>query len=149
MRTKAKLILSPDLSYIMPLAVRLWGRWTGKGPEFVEGSYKLKFGQGLNLIGLLYLAFACITFNFPSVHPITASNMNYTCAAVGGSVLIATVTWFTTGSKGFSGPQAGNWEQQARIHGQHPAGSITDSYDADMTEQKGSEVVVDRSKPKE
>jgi choline transport protein len=125
----------------MPLAVRLWGRWTGKGPVFVEGSYNLKFGLGLNIIGLLYLAFACITFNFPSVHPITASNMNYTCAAVAVSVLIATVTWFTTGSKGFSGPQAGTWTQQAIIHGQHLTRSMTDSSDAHVIDQKGSEVV--------
>ena len=33
--------------------------------------------------------------------------MNYTCAAVGVSVLIATVTWFTTGRKNFTGPQTG------------------------------------------
>jgi choline transport protein len=125
----------------MPLAVRLWGRWTGKGPVFDEGSYNLKFGLGLNIIGLLYLAFACITFNFPSVHPITASNMNYTCAAVAVSVLIATVTWFTTGSKGFSGPQAGTWTQQAIIHGQHLTTSMTDSSDVHVIDQKGSEVV--------
>ncbi len=90
----------------MPLAVRLWGRWTGRGPEFTKGSYHLRFGMHLNIIGLLYLAFACITFNLPSVHPVTPSNMNYTCAAVGASVAIALVTWFTTGRKSFSGPDA-------------------------------------------
>jgi amino acid transporter len=45
-----------DVSYIMPLAVRIWGRWSGKGTEFIEGPYNLKFGVWLNIIGLLYLA---------------------------------------------------------------------------------------------
>lgn len=127
----------------MPLVVRLWGRWTGNGPEFIEGSYTLKFGLWLNIIGLLYLAFACITFNFPSVHPITASNMNYTCAAVGVSVLIAAVTWFTTGSKGFSGPQAGTWTQHTTIHGQNSPNSTTDSDHANMMELKDNAEVSD------
>ena len=91
----------------MPLAVRLWGRLTGKGPEFGKGSYTLRFGMIFNIIGLLYLSFACITFNFPSTHPITSSNMNYTCAAVSLSALIALVTWLTTGRKHYTGPQTG------------------------------------------
>jgi choline transport protein len=129
----------------MPLVVRLWGRWTGKGPEFIEGSYNLRFGLLLNIIGLLYLAFACITFNFPSVHPITASNMNYTCAAVGVSVLIAAVTWFTTGSKGFSGPQAGTWTQHTTIDGQPSPISMADSFNAHPMEQKSSAEVTNKN----
>ncbi|EHK97915.1 putative Uncharacterized amino-acid permease PB24D3.02c [Glarea lozoyensis 74030] len=58
------------LSYILPLAVRLWGRLTGKGPDFVE------------------------------------------------------VTWFTTGKKNFSGPQAGTMFQEV-IHGQTTRGSVS------------------------
>ena len=111
----------------MPLAVRLWGRWTGKGPEFVKGSYHLKFGMYLNIIGLLYLAFACITFNFPSVHPINASNMNYTSAAVGACALIAALTWFLGGNKKFSGPQAGTF-----YHGGILTVAPTDSVDGSV-----------------
>lgn len=103
-----------DLSYIMPLAVRLWGRWTGKGPEFTKGSYTLsRTGVYLNIIGLLYLAFACITFNFPSSYPINGTNMNYTCAAVGGIIIIAATTWFAKGRTAFTGPQIGsNFEME-------------------------------------
>lgn len=124
----------------MPLAVRIWGRWTGKGPEFVAGSYKLKFGFVLNVIGLLYLAFACITFNFPSVHPVNASNMNYTCAAVGASALIAGVTWFTTGKKGFSGPEVGSTFQEV-IHAQHAPSSANDSIDLNVKDRTGDTVI--------
>ncbi len=59
------------LSYMLPIIVRLWGRWTGKGPEFIKGAYSLGPSGGwlLNVVGLLYLVFACITYNFPSVTP--------------------------------------------------------------------------------
>lgn len=59
----------------------------------------------LNAIGLTYLLFACITFNFPSVYPVTSENMNYTSAAVGVIMFVATLTWFTTAKKQFSGPE--------------------------------------------
>ena len=131
------------LSYILPLAVRLWGRLTGKGPEFIEGSYKLRFGLILNVIGILYLAFACITFNFPSVHPITASNMNYTCAAVAVSVLIAAVTWFTTGKKRFSGPQAGANFMET-IHAQLGPESVGDGSDSTNKDQKVPDAAFER-----
>jgi len=58
----------------------------------------------LNFTGLLYLLFACITFNFPSVYPVTRENMNYTSAAVGVIMFIAAVTWFTAARKIHSEP---------------------------------------------
>ena len=61
----------------------------------------------LNIIGLVYLLFTTITFNFPGLNPVTSENMNYTSAAVGGIMLIAVVTWFTTGHKQFRGPESG------------------------------------------
>jgi choline transport protein len=59
----------------------------------------------VNLIGLSYLVFACITFNFPQVYPVTSENMNYTSAAIGVIMFIALVTWFTSARKHFSGPE--------------------------------------------
>ena len=57
-------------------------------------------------MGLVFLLFASITFNFPTTHPITQHSMNYTSAAIGVIGLISTVTWFTTGRKHFTGPGA-------------------------------------------
>jgi choline transport protein len=72
----------------------------------LEGPYGLgKYGLALNIIGFLYLIFAVITFNFPTLNPVTAENMNYDSAAVGAIMLIALVTWLTTGRKRFTGPQ--------------------------------------------
>ncbi|KIW98313.1 uncharacterized protein Z519_01897 [Cladophialophora bantiana CBS 173.52] len=94
------------LSYIMPLLVRIWGRLEGR--EGIDSAYSLgRFGMFFNVIGILYLAFAAIVFNFPSVSPVNADNMNYTSAAVGVCGLIAAVTWMTTGRTRFTGPQRG------------------------------------------
>jgi len=61
----------------------------------------------LNAIGLVFLVFAIITFNFPSVYPVNSQNMNYTSAAIGLTMLLALVTWLWTGRKNFTGPNMG------------------------------------------
>lgn len=94
------------LSYIMPLFVRIWGRLQGR--QDIDSAYSLgRWGMLFNIVGSLYLAFCIIVFNFPSVNPVNSSTMNYTSAAVGVSALIAIITWLTTGSKNFTGPQRG------------------------------------------
>ncbi|OQV03042.1 hypothetical protein CLAIMM_08142 [Cladophialophora immunda] len=94
------------LSYIMPLLVRIWGRLQGR--EGIDSAYSLgRFGMFFNIIGILYLTFAAVVFNFPSVSPVNAENMNYTSAAVGVCGLIAAITWATTGRTHFTGPQRG------------------------------------------
>ena len=65
----------------------------------------------LNVIGLLFLVFTSITFNFPTLNPVDEEDVNYTSAAIGliGLIsIISIVTWFTTGRKSFRGPQIGN-----------------------------------------
>lgn len=90
----------------MPLIVRIWGRFEGR--EDIDSAYSLgRFGMLFNVVGLLYLSFCIVVFNFPSVSPINSSNMNYTSAAVGVSALIAIITWLTTGQRNFTGPQRG------------------------------------------
>lgn len=64
-----------------------------------------------NSIGLAYLTFACITFNFPSVYPVTSENMNYTSAAIGVIMFIATLTWFISARQKFSGPEVHGIEE--------------------------------------
>lgn len=94
------------LSYIMPLLVRIWGRLEGRNA--IDSAYSLgRFGMLFNVIGILYLAFAAIVFNFPSASPVNGTTMNYTSAAVGVCGLIATVTWMTTGRTHFTGPRRG------------------------------------------
>ncbi|OJJ42864.1 hypothetical protein ASPZODRAFT_104610 [Penicilliopsis zonata CBS 506.65] len=93
------------LSYAMALLSRLLGYFTGHATH-MTGPYALpqSLSLTLNFIGLLFLLFASITFNFPSDYPVTSTGMNYTSAAVGVILLIALVTWLTTGRKHFTGP---------------------------------------------
>lgn len=94
------------LSYAMPLLTRLISYFAGTHRQ-LTGPWAMKplVSVFVNAIGLTYLLFACITFNFPSVYPVTSQNMNYTSAAVGAIMFIAALTWFTTASKRFSGPE--------------------------------------------
>jgi choline transport protein len=95
------------VSYAIPLFARLLSRFTGHA-KVLPGSYSLgKFGIWINLVGFLFLAFATITFNFPSVAPVTKDNMNYTSAAVGVIGLVSLLTWILDGRKNFTGPETG------------------------------------------
>jgi choline transport protein len=96
------------VSYALPLLARLLSLLTSEPVRSIGGEYHLgKWSVPLNAIGLVYLLFTVITFNFPGLSPVTADNMNYTSAAVGVIMFIALITWFTTGRKHFRGPQSG------------------------------------------
>ncbi|KAA8647774.1 hypothetical protein EYZ11_000187 [Aspergillus tanneri] len=102
------------LSYAIALSSRLLGYITGhkttmKGPFALPQSISLT----LNVLGLLFLLFAAITFNFPTTYPVSHDSMNYTSAAIGVVALIALVTWVTTGRRRFTGPAA-----MSVLHGQ-------------------------------
>jgi len=81
------------LSYAMPLLVRLISYFSGSHRQ-LTGPWAMKpmVSVAVNFVGLTYLLFECITFNFPSVYPINSENMNYTSEAVGAFKLIAAIT---------------------------------------------------------
>ncbi|KAJ5132384.1 hypothetical protein N7448_006542 [Penicillium atrosanguineum] len=95
------------LSYAMALAARLIGYYTGHVTK-LTGPYAFStpVSIGLNIVGLTFLLFASITFNFPSTAPVNHESMNYTSAAIGVIALISLITWVTTGRKRFTGPGA-------------------------------------------
>ncbi|KAF7901507.1 hypothetical protein EAF00_003728 [Botryotinia globosa] len=94
------------LSYAMPLLVRIISHINGSHRQ-LAGPWAMRPAVSLlvNGVGLAYLLFACITFNFPSVYPVTSENMNYTSAAIGVIMMVAAGTWGTTARKRFSGPE--------------------------------------------
>jgi choline transport protein len=94
------------LSYAMPLLVRIISFFSGSHRQ-LTGPWAMRpvVSLVINTIGLVYLLFACITFNFPSVSPVTKANMNYTSAAIGVIMCIAAATWALTARKNFSGPE--------------------------------------------
>lgn len=96
-----------DVSYALVLFSRVIGFFSGHVVE-LNGpfSFPTPISITLNIVGLVFLLFASITFNFPTTYPITQHSMNYTSAAIGVIGLISIVTWFTTGRKHFTGPGA-------------------------------------------
>ena len=93
------------LSYAMPLLARILAWFTGDTKN-LPGPYNLgRYGVVMNGIGLIFLVFTSITFNFPTLAPVDSDNMNYTSAAIGIIGLISIVTWLISGRKAFTGPQ--------------------------------------------
>ena len=89
----------------MPLFTRILAYFTGH-MKVIPGPYTLgRYSVWLNALGLLFLLFTSITFNFPTINPVDQENMNYTSAAIGVIGLISVITWITTGRKNFTGPQ--------------------------------------------
>ncbi|KAF2085481.1 GABA permease [Saccharata proteae CBS 121410] len=95
-------------SYAMPLGTSIYAKLSGTKKQDFGASFSLgRYGLWLNIIGFVYLMFAVITFNFPTVKPVTKDDMNYTSAAMGVIMVIAVVTWLTSGREHFTGPQTG------------------------------------------
>ncbi|KAG2415000.1 hypothetical protein HFD88_006190 [Aspergillus terreus] len=94
------------VSYALPLLSRLLGYVSGHLSGSFDSPYSLPMpvSLALNVVGLVFLLFASITFNFPSDYPVTQESMNYTSAAIGVIGFLSAVTWFTTGRKRFTGP---------------------------------------------
>ncbi len=97
------------LSYAMPLLVRLVSYFNGTHTQ-LTGPWAMRplISVAVNFTGLIFLLFASISFNFPSISPVNSENMNYTSAAIGVIMFIALVTWFASALRNFSGPEAGN-----------------------------------------
>ena len=93
------------LSYAMPLLARILSWFMGDA-KVLPGPYTLgRYGIIMNVIGLVFLVFTSITFNFPTLAPVDSGNMNYTSAAIGIIGLVSLVTWLISGRKAFTGPQ--------------------------------------------
>lgn len=125
----------------MPLLVRIIAHFTGHA-KTLPGPYTLgKYSLPLNFIGLTFLIFTSITFNFPTLNPVTKDNMNYTSAAIGVVGLVSVVTWVTTGRKNFTGPLIGG-ENTRVVDAQAEEGSGTgsDGGGAGMVEKLKAEI---------
>jgi hypothetical protein len=116
----------------MALFSRLVGYFTGHAVK-LDGPYAFStpVSIGLNIMGLLFLLFASITFNFPSTSPVDHQSMNYTSAAIGVIGLISTITWITTGRKNFTGPGAVSF-----LSGHNAAQNAAPSQDVKGTTEK-------------
>ncbi|RJE23189.1 choline transport protein [Aspergillus sclerotialis] len=86
-----------NIAYLIPILTNvLVGRRTMHRGPFYIGNLA---GMSVNIITVAWLVFAIVFFSFPYEMPVKASNMNYTCACVGGFLVIEIVWWAVAGSK--------------------------------------------------
>ncbi|GIK07391.1 hypothetical protein Aspvir_003054 [Aspergillus viridinutans] len=119
-----------NLAYLVPILTNvLVGRRTmHRGPFYMSHVT----GMAVNIITVAWLVFAIVFFSFPYYMPVTgefdlvenktvapgtltswtASNMNYTCACVGGFLLIELLWWFVAGKKYSKNMQKAREEEQ-------------------------------------
>jgi amino acid transporter len=74
------------------------------GLDGLHGPFRLgKFSWITNVLSLAFIVLMSIFFIIPTVHPISALNMNYAVVAIGGLVVLVTVQWFVSGRKHYHG----------------------------------------------
>ncbi|KAJ9314202.1 hypothetical protein DTO271D3_5431 [Paecilomyces variotii] len=86
-----------NIAYLVPILTNLLQRRKRmhRGPFFM-GNLP---GMFANSVTVAWLIFAIVFFSFPYYMPVTASNMNYTCACVGGFMIIELFWWLVAGKR--------------------------------------------------
>lgn len=91
------------ISYILPILFILIRRI--RGPTIDYGPFKLgKWGIPINLFSLIYLLFVIIWMPFPTILPVTWSNMNFAGPIVLVIIVGAIADWTISGHKRFRLP---------------------------------------------
>ncbi|KIX98633.1 uncharacterized protein Z520_05934 [Fonsecaea multimorphosa CBS 102226] len=71
-----------------------------------------RWGDAIFWLASLWSVFIAAMLSMPLYLPVTPTTMNWTCAVVGGVVVIATIYWFAVFSKDKMAQQAGHEDQQ-------------------------------------
>ncbi|MFG1604321.1 amino acid permease [Actinoplanes sp. NPDC049265] len=100
------------IAYVGPVFLRRM-----LGNEFQVGPWNLgKWSAPVGWIAIVWVVIICVLFILPTAAPITASNFNYTIIAVAAVVAFATIWWFASARKWFTGPKQNLIEKAA--HGE-------------------------------
>jgi amino acid permease (GABA permease) len=87
------------------------------GAEFQVGPWNLgKWSAPIGWIAIVWVGVICVLFILPVAGPITLSNFNYTIFAVVVVLAFATIWWFVSARKWFTGPKQNVIEKAA--HGE-------------------------------
>ena len=92
------------LSYVVPIIFLVIKKV--KGDEIPYGPWRMPPWMGLpvNLFSIAYALYVMVFLPFPSILPVTATNMNYAGPVMGAVLLIALADWCFTGRKRWQGP---------------------------------------------
>jgi amino acid permease (GABA permease) len=99
------------IAYVAPVFLRR------RNPDFVPGPWNLgKWSPLVGWVAIVWVIIICILFILPTASPITATTFNFTIVAVAIVVGAATIWWFASARKWFTGPQSNLIEKAA--HGE-------------------------------
>lgn len=97
--------ISLAFSYMPPILFVAVQKIRGNPPKY--GPFKLgRYGILVNILALCYLVFIITWMPFPTILPVTASNMNYAGPLLGIVIIGALVDWVISGRKRFQVPVA-------------------------------------------
>jgi amino acid transporter len=92
-----------DISYI---AVIIAHRWYEGQVQFHPGPYTMgRWSKPVNAIAVTWVTFISVVLFFPTVNPVTATNMNYAICVAAFIGLFSTVWWFAGARKTYVGPR--------------------------------------------
>jgi amino acid transporter len=105
------------VAYVGPVLLRRLN------PDFKPGPWNLgKWSAPVGWIAIVWVGIICILFVLPAASPITATNFNYTIFAVLVVLGAATMWWFASARKWFTGPKQNLIEKAAHGEQELPAG---------------------------
>lgn len=92
------------VSYAIILAVTLYARYRAEG-GLALGEWNLgRAGPLVNAFALLYTCWMLVFLPFPSMLPVTASNMNWSLPAYATIMILAVTLWFVRARNIWPGP---------------------------------------------
>ena len=92
-----------DLSYIAVIFAHQVYRKRG---AYIEGPFTLgKWGRPINYIAIVWVCFISIILFFPTIKPITASNMNYGIGIAAFIALFSLSWWWIGARERYTGPR--------------------------------------------
>lgn len=95
--------ISLSVSYIPPILFFFLKKLRGEPISY--GPFKLgRYGIATNVLALVYLCFVVIWMPFPTMLPVTGSNMNYAGPLMGAIIVGALLDWIISGHKRFKVP---------------------------------------------
>jgi choline transport protein len=100
--------ISLSVSYIPPILFFMLRKI--RGQHIPYGPFKLgRYGIATNVLALAYLLYVVIWMPFPTMLPVTGSNMNYAGPLLSTVIVGALVDWTFSGHKRFKVPVAQSW----------------------------------------
>jgi choline transport protein len=95
--------ISLSVSYIPPILFFMLRKIRGEHISY--GPFKLgRYGIATNVLALAYLLYVVIWMPFPTMLPVTGSNMNYAGPLLGAIIIAALLDWIISGHKRFKIP---------------------------------------------